>query len=221
MEKKISDMDVFVCRGIWYIMTLLSLFGLSKSLNLLWPPGDSSSQSFRDGAVSVTTFYAVTLLRYLFFTAPPSACYKEFTTKLERVPQVLFSTFSANLALALPLIYELLTNKEFELSMSLFTISLFTGGLGLIQLSDKFRMEIGHALYTLFLGWLSCLFSMSNNLYRGDYKVLLLFLISVPHFLLSFGPAYNFSKWEDSDTFSAYRAIEDKLDTHAMTTLSI
>ncbi|CAL9219864.1 unnamed protein product, partial [Arabidopsis halleri] len=175
MEKKISEMDVFVCRGIWYLMTLLSLFGLSKSLNLLWPPGDSSSQFFRDGAVSVTTFYAVTLFRYFFFTAPPSTFYKEFTTKLERLPQVLFSGMSANLAYGLPSIYQLLTNKEFELSMSLFTISLFTGGLGLIQLSDKFRMEIGHALFTIFLGWLFCLFGMFDNLYN------------------------------DSDTFSAYR----------------
>ncbi|CAN6818791.1 unnamed protein product [Brassica oleracea var. botrytis] len=52
--------EVIVCRGIWYVMTLLSpLFGLSISLNLLWPPGGkspASSRFLRDGAVSATTF---------------------------------------------------------------------------------------------------------------------------------------------------------------------
>ncbi|VVA92540.1 unnamed protein product [Arabis nemorensis] len=47
--------------------------------------------------------------------------------------------------------------KEFVLSVSLFTISLFTGGIGLIQLSDKLRMEMRHAFVTLFLGCLFCL----------------------------------------------------------------
>ncbi|CAF1704009.1 unnamed protein product [Brassica napus] len=53
--------EVIVCRGIWYVMTLLSpLFGLSISLNLLWLPGGkspASSRFLRDGAVSATTFY--------------------------------------------------------------------------------------------------------------------------------------------------------------------
>lgn len=205
MEKKISKMDVFVCRVIWYLITLPSLFGLSKSLNLLWPPGDSSSQFPRDCAVSVTTFYAVTLVRYLFFTAPPSTFYREFTTQLERIPQVMFSVLALGAAFGMPNYYEQLTNKKFGLSMSLFTISLFTGGIGLIQLSGKFRMEMGHALSTLFLGWLWCLIGMFDTLYSNDNHELLWFLC-VPQMSLSMGIIfYNLYDEEDSDTFSASR----------------
>ncbi|VVA98595.1 unnamed protein product [Arabis nemorensis] len=68
IEKMVSKKDVILCRGIWYVITLVSLFGLYISLNLIWPHKDSSSSSpfLRDGAVSFTTFYAVTLFRYLF-----------------------------------------------------------------------------------------------------------------------------------------------------------
>ncbi|XP_010465217.1 PREDICTED: uncharacterized protein LOC104745623 [Camelina sativa] len=167
MEKMMSKRDVIVCRGIWYVATLLSLFGLYISLNLFWPPGDSSSLSrfLRDGAVSVTTFYAVTLLRYLFFTDPPSTWYKEFTTPRERIPQVVFSEISMYLLFSSPINYVLLTkNKPFSLYVSLFTVSLFTGGIGLIQLSDKFRMEMIHALLTLFFGWLCALFGILGTI---------------------------------------------------------
>ncbi|ESQ49386.1 hypothetical protein EUTSA_v10022411mg, partial [Eutrema salsugineum] len=120
------------------------LFGLSVSLNLLWPPGESKSRFLRDGAVSATTFYAVTLLRCLFFTDPPSPCYKEFTTSKESHR---FASYIYNVLM-----------KRVVLSASLFTISLFTGGIGLIQLSDnKLRMEMRRGFLTLFLGWLFCL----------------------------------------------------------------
>ncbi|RID71404.1 hypothetical protein BRARA_C03344 [Brassica rapa] len=59
---EMSRTEVIVYRGIWYIMTLLSLFGLSIPLNLLWPPGGKSpalSRFLTDGAVSATRFYAV------------------------------------------------------------------------------------------------------------------------------------------------------------------
>ncbi|CAA7051034.1 unnamed protein product [Microthlaspi erraticum] len=156
MEKVMSKKDVIVCRGIWYAMTLLSIFGLSISLNILWPPGGKSpswSRFLRDGAVSVTTFYVVTLLRYLFFTDPPSPCCKVFTKKEERLPQVMFSGLVLHLVIMSPIHYADIM-KEFTVYVSLFTISLFTGGIGLIQLSDNHRMETRHALITLFLGWL-------------------------------------------------------------------
>ncbi|CAF1704073.1 unnamed protein product [Brassica napus] len=97
MEKtEMSPRDVIIYRGIWYVMAILSLFGLSISLNLLWPPGGKSpalSRFLRDGAVSATTFYAVMVLRYLLFTDPPpsTGCYKDFTTNKERIPQFVFA----------------------------------------------------------------------------------------------------------------------------------
>ncbi|CAF2380606.1 unnamed protein product [Brassica napus] len=36
------EMSRIVFRGIWYLITLLSLIGLSISLNLLWQPGGKS-----------------------------------------------------------------------------------------------------------------------------------------------------------------------------------
>ncbi|WZY83608.1 hypothetical protein YC2023_029992 [Brassica napus] len=65
---EMSRTEVIVYRGIWYIMTLLSLFGLSIPLNLLWPPGGKSpalSRFLTDGAVSATRFYAVAVHRLL------------------------------------------------------------------------------------------------------------------------------------------------------------
>ncbi|CAL9219869.1 unnamed protein product [Arabidopsis halleri] len=96
--------------------------------------------------------------------------------------------------------------------MAMSRVQCLTGGtLGLIQLSDKFRMEIGHALFTVFLGWLWCLFGTFDNLssgdyqvliwlVSGDYQVLIWFLLSVPQVLLSFGlvASYNLSDEEDS-----------------------
>ncbi|KAF3551463.1 hypothetical protein DY000_02003986 [Brassica cretica] len=149
---EMSRRDVIVFRGIWYVMTLLSLFGLSVSLNLLWPPGGkspASSRFLRDGAVSATTFYAVTVLRYLLFTDPPSTNgYKDFTTEKERIPQLVFAELALLVLLVSPLFYSD-HDVSFVLYMSLFTISLFIGGTGLIQLSDKFRMEMKHAYITL------------------------------------------------------------------------
>lgn len=195
MEKMMSKRDVIVCRGVWYVMTLLSLFGLSISLNLLWPPGDSSSSSrfLRDGAVSATTFYAVTLLRYLFFTDRPSTCYKEFATPKERIPQVVFSELAIYVLFETPLLYSILRNKVlFVLYKSLFTISLFTGGIGLIQLSDKFRMEMRHALFTLFFGWLFGFFGIFEALYFEDYPGVGWFLIFLYLFFSVWIIFYNF-----------------------------
>ncbi|RID71429.1 hypothetical protein BRARA_C03368 [Brassica rapa] len=149
-----SRRDVIVGRGIWYVMAILSLFGLSISLNLMWPPGGKSpalSRFLRDGAVSATTFYAVTVLRYLLFTDPPpsTGCYKDFTTNKERIPQFVFAKLSILALLTSPSMYSLLVDHDVLVYMSLFTISLFTGGIGLIQLSDKFRMEMKNAYITL------------------------------------------------------------------------
>ncbi|ESQ48945.1 hypothetical protein EUTSA_v10022071mg, partial [Eutrema salsugineum] len=172
MEKTVmmSKIDVIVCRGIWYAMALLSLFGLSISLNLLWPTGGKSSSSsrfLRDGAVSATTFYAVTLVRYLFFTDPPSSTnnnwYKEFTTVKERIPQLVFAELALLAsAMSVPICSSILHDRQvsFVLHVSLFTISLFTGGIGLIQLSDKFRMEMKLAYVTLFSCWFSSVFGI-------------------------------------------------------------
>ncbi|CAN6810234.1 unnamed protein product [Brassica oleracea] len=106
---EMSRRDVIVFRGIWYVMTLLALFGLSVSLNLLWPPGGkspASSRFLRDGAVSATTFYAVTVLRYLLFTDPPSTNgYKDFTTEKERIPQLVFAELALLVLLVSPLFY--------------------------------------------------------------------------------------------------------------------
>ncbi|CAH2047383.1 unnamed protein product [Thlaspi arvense] len=145
MEKVMSTKDVIVCRGIWYVMTLLSIFGLYISLNLVWPPGGKSSSSssrfLRDGAVTATTFYAVTLLRYLFFSDTPSPCYKVLTTPEEVFLQICVLNFSLNVVMTPQLlIYKLLMENVYVLPLSLFTISLFTGGIWLIQLSDKLRM---------------------------------------------------------------------------------
>ncbi|XP_024015269.1 uncharacterized protein LOC18023408 [Eutrema salsugineum] len=167
MEKSVmmSKRDVIVCRGIWYVMVLLSVLGLFISLNLLWPPGGKSSSSsrfLRDGAVSATTFYAVTLLRYLFFTESPSSTnnwYKDFTTVKERIPQLVFAELALLAsAMSAPICSSILHDRQvsFVLYLSLFTMSLLTGGIGLIQLSDKLRMEMRHAYLTLF----SCCFPL-------------------------------------------------------------
>ncbi|VVA96719.1 unnamed protein product [Arabis nemorensis] len=155
--------DVSVCRRIWYVITLLSLLGLYISLDHMWPSGECKSPSrsrfLRDGAVSATTFYAVMLIRFLFFTDHhPSLSYKdkEFITRRGIIAQATFSYLAFGALIFSPLLYTVLM-KEFVLSVSLFTISLFTGGIGLIQLSDKLRMEMRHALLTLFLGCLFCL----------------------------------------------------------------
>ncbi|WZY83574.1 hypothetical protein YC2023_029958 [Brassica napus] len=168
MEKtEMSRRDVIVCREIWYVMAILSLFGLSISLNLLWPPGaksPGSSPFLRDCAVSATTFYAVTVLRYLLFTDPPSTNgYKDFTTEKERVPQLVFAELALLALMTSPSMYSLLVDHDVLLYMSLFTISLFTGGVGLIQLSDKFRMEMKNAYITLLCGWLYSLCSTSTS----------------------------------------------------------
>ncbi|CAA0382022.1 hypothetical protein ISN45_At03g010870 [Arabidopsis thaliana x Arabidopsis arenosa] len=203
MEKMKSKRDVIVCRGLWYAMTLLSIFGLSISLNLLLPSGDSSSMSrfLRDGAVSATTFYAVTILRYLFFTDPPSTCYTEFTTPKKRIPQVVFSELALYLVFITPLVCSLVFTKNVLslLYISLFTISLFTGGIGLIQLTEKCRMETRHALITLFFGWLFGLFGIFEALYSKDYNVVALFVTSL-YVLFSFGLfAYNFPSEKEKD----------------------
>ncbi|CAF1703953.1 unnamed protein product [Brassica napus] len=170
-----SRKEVIVCRGIWYVMALLSLFGLSISLNLLWPPGGKSpalSRFLRDGAVSATTFYAVTLLRYLLFTDTPSSnCYKDFTTDKERIPQVVFAEFSILALFCSPYLLVDHPDHDVWLYMSLFTISLFTGGIGLIQLSDKFRMDMKHAYITLLCGWLCWLFGSYVFIYLPSMAV--------------------------------------------------
>lgn len=165
--------DVSESRGIWYVMTLVSLVALAISINLLWPKHEpSKSRFFKDCAVSATIFYAVMLFRYFF---------NEFTTPIERIPHLLNSGYIwafdrpvihierlrqnliSQLAIVVviysPLIYKVLI-QEYVVSVSLFTISLFTGGIGLIQLSDKLRMETVHAWLTLFVGWLLCLSGM-------------------------------------------------------------
>ncbi|CAG7884457.1 unnamed protein product [Brassica rapa] len=170
-----SRREVIVCRGIWYVMALLSLFGLSISLNLLWPPGGKSpalSRFLRDGAVSATTFYAVTLLRYLLFTDTPSSnSYKDFTTDKERIPQVVFAEFSTLALFCSPYLLVDHPDHDVWLYMSLFTISLFTGGIGLIQLSDKFRMDMKHAYITLLCGWLCWLLGSYVFIYLPSMPV--------------------------------------------------
>lgn len=182
-----SKRDVIVCRGIWYVIVLLSLFGLSISLNLLWPPGGKSSSSSssrfrRDGAVSATTFYAVTLLRSLFSTDPPSTnCYKDFTTEKERIPQLIFAELAMLALVVSPLLYTILVDKVSFWYMILFTISLFTGGIGLIQVSEKFRMEMRHAYFTLFTGWLCYLIgiymSISLNMLMIAFLIVVFWML--------------------------------------------
>ncbi|WZZ42007.1 hypothetical protein YC2023_038266 [Brassica napus] len=52
MTKVMSERDVIVSKGIWYMMTLVSLWALAKSISLLWPDGDncesSKSRFYRD-----------------------------------------------------------------------------------------------------------------------------------------------------------------------------
>ncbi|KAG2315520.1 hypothetical protein Bca4012_066336 [Brassica carinata] len=149
-----SRREVIVCRGIWYVMALLSLFGLSISLNLLWPPGGKSpalSRFLRDGECHNILC--------------GDATQKDFTTEKERIPQVVFEEFSILALFCSP--YLLVDNHDVWLYMSLFTISLFTGGIGLIQLSYKFRMDMKHAYITLLCGWLCCrMFALSILLYN-------------------------------------------------------
>ncbi|KAF8093272.1 hypothetical protein N665_0385s0020 [Sinapis alba] len=156
MKKMLSERDAIVSRGIWYKMTLVSLLAQAISISLLWPHGEncesSKSRFYRDCAVSATTFYAVMLLRYYFFTDPLSHSYKGFTTDIERIPQRVISVLAFTVVIYSPLYIE-----EYDVSVSLFAISLVTGGIGLIQLSDKLRMETRYTLVTLFLLWSICL----------------------------------------------------------------
>ncbi|CAN6810058.1 unnamed protein product [Brassica oleracea] len=191
------EMSRIVFRGIWYLITLLSLIGLSISLNLLWRPGGKSpalSRFLRDGAVSATTFYAVTVLRYLLFTDPPSTNgYKDFTTTKERNPQLVFAELALLALLALvasPLFYSD-HDVSFVLYMLLFTISLFIGGTGLIQLSDKFRMEMKHAYITLLCGLLCWLFGIYFCIYGEHNSVVTMILLVVYSMFVSFIYIYN------------------------------
>lgn len=158
MTKVMSERDVIVSKGIWYMMTLVSLWALAKSISLLWPDGDNCESSkfrfYRDCAVSATTFYVVMLLRYFFFADPHP--YKEFTTDIQRLPQYLISQLAFFVVIYSPLKYKVYM-QEYVVSVSLFTTSLVTVGIGLIQLSNKLRMETRHTLVTLFLVWLFCL----------------------------------------------------------------
>lgn len=180
MMKIMSERNVFVSRGIWHMMTLVSLLALAISIGLLWPHGDncawSKSRFFRDCAVSATTFYAVMLFRYFFFTDPLSHSYqKELTTEIERIPQRLISSLAFGVVVYSPLVYKVFM-QEYLVSVSLFTISLVTGGIGLIQLSDKLRMETRHTLVTLFLTWLFCLsgiYMCSSYPQNTQYYILL------------------------------------------------
>ncbi|KAF2583284.1 hypothetical protein F2Q68_00002841 [Brassica cretica] len=178
-------------------MTLLSLFGLSVSLNLLWPPGGkspASSRFLRDGAVSATTFYAVTVLRYLLFTDPPSTNgYKDFTTEKERIPQLVFAELALLVLLVSPLFYSDHDDHDvsFVLYMSLFTISLFIGGTGLIQLSDKFRMEMKHAYITLLCGLLCWFFGIYFSIYGEHNSVVTMIFLVVYSMFVMFIYIYN------------------------------
>ncbi|KAJ4898425.1 hypothetical protein Rs2_25219 [Raphanus sativus] len=163
-----SKRDVMVSRGIWYMMTLVSLLALAISINLLWPFGDncesSKSRFFRDCAVSAITFYAVMLLRYFVFADLLSQPFREFIASVDRelpasikrIPQFLISLLAFYVVICSPLKYKEYM-QEYVVSVSLFTVSLVTGGIGLIQLSDKLRMETRHTLITLFFVWLFCL----------------------------------------------------------------
>ncbi|VVA98596.1 unnamed protein product [Arabis nemorensis] len=77
----------------------------------------------------------------------------------------------------LPQWYSSLVKKDsLLLYMSLFTVSIVTGGIGLVQLSNKFRMEIKHALFTLFFTWLFCPLGIFAALHGEDKQGLTHFL---------------------------------------------
>ncbi|VVA92541.1 unnamed protein product [Arabis nemorensis] len=100
MKEMMITRDVIVYRGIWYVMTLLSILECKSS--------SSRSRFLRDDAVSATTFYAVTLFKYLFFTDPHSSSYykdNEFITFTEMLPQAMFSYFALHALMVSPLMY--------------------------------------------------------------------------------------------------------------------
>ncbi|CAN6818745.1 unnamed protein product [Brassica oleracea var. botrytis] len=110
-------------------------------------------------------------LDYLVRTTPSSNCYKDFTTDKERIPQVVFAEFSILALFCSPYLLVDHPDHDVWLYMSLFTISLFTGGIGLIQLSDKFRMDMKHAYITLVCGWLCWLFGSYVFIYLPSMAV--------------------------------------------------
>ncbi|KAF2582107.1 hypothetical protein F2Q68_00002693 [Brassica cretica] len=89
-----SKRDVIISRGIWYMMTLVSLLALAISINLLWPKHDpSKSRFFKHCAVSATTFYAVMLFRYFFFAEPVS----HVSTLMKKFPDLMNSPLISRL----------------------------------------------------------------------------------------------------------------------------
>ncbi|KAF3547779.1 hypothetical protein DY000_02003903 [Brassica cretica] len=85
--------------------------------------------------------------------------------------QVVFAEFSILALFCSPYLLVDHPDHDVRLYMSLFTISLFTGGIGLIQLSDKFRMDMKHAYITLLCGWLCWLFGSYVFIYLPSMAV--------------------------------------------------
>ncbi|CAN7135265.1 unnamed protein product [Brassica rapa subsp. narinosa] len=164
-KERLMGYRVFT-RGIWYALTIFSCFGLliyGKQV-LLYP--------IRFG---VTAYFAVMLLRCLFFVERPSPNfpvqkYNRFVTSLIILPFMFYVPFNY---------------PTMDVFISIF--SLLAGGISIYQLSCT--MDIGHALLLLFLafanGLLAIDFASQNQ--HPFYGVYLIF------FFQSIVYAYNFN----------------------------
>ncbi|WZY87791.1 hypothetical protein YC2023_044526 [Brassica napus] len=128
-KERLMGFRVFT-RGIWYALTIFSCFGLliyGKQV-LVYP--------IRFG---VTAYFAVMLLRCLFFVERPSPNfpvqkYNRFVTSLIILPFMFYVPFNY---------------PTMDVFISIF--SLLAGGISIYQLSCT--MDIGHALLLLFLAF--------------------------------------------------------------------
>ncbi|CAA7017752.1 unnamed protein product [Microthlaspi erraticum] len=126
-------------RGIWYALTIFSCFGLLVyGKEVLFSP-------LRFG---VTTFFAVMLLRCLFFVKNPSP-----TTPVLKYIRVVTSLITLSFMFYIPFYY-----PTTDVLVTIF--SLLAGGISIYQLSCT--MDIGHGLLLLFLAFANGFIGMDN-----------------------------------------------------------
>lgn len=164
-KERLMGFRVFT-RGIWYALTIFSCFGL-----LIY----GKQVLFYPIRFGITAFFAVMLLRCLFFVERPSP----------NSPVLKCIRFVTSLIILSFMFYVPFNYPTMDVLIS--TFSLLAGGISIYHLSCT--MDIGHALLLLFLGfangYLAVDFASQNH--DPSYGVYLIF------FFQSIVYAYNFN----------------------------
>ncbi|EFH57255.1 predicted protein [Arabidopsis lyrata subsp. lyrata] len=146
-------------RGIWYTLTIFSIFGLLKS---------GSEVLFTPIRFGVTTLFTVMLLKCLFYddgypdpTKMPVLKHLRFLTSLIILPVMFY----------IPFYYP-------TMDVLVSTFSLLAGGVSIYQLSST--IDIGHGLIILFLAFTNGLLAI--DLATHDYDDPCLGVLSISFF---------------------------------------